>query len=76
MRKLKACCIFSGGAVHDFNNALTAVMGNISLAKLDGSGNRDLLELLKKLKRIFKNKRNNRKNISLFKSRKDRKRNL
>ena len=66
MRKLKACCIFSGGAVHDFNNALTAVMGNISLAKLDGSGNRDLLELLKEAEKGSLRIREITEKISLF----------
>lgn len=46
LRKLRAVCIFAGGAAHDYNNALTAVMGNISLAKLEAEGNPELTELL------------------------------
>jgi len=47
LRKLRAVCIFTGGAAHDYNNALTAVMGNISLAKLEVEGNQELMDLLK-----------------------------
>lgn len=47
LRKLRAVCIFAGGAAHDYNNALTAVMGNISLAKLEAGDNRELTELLR-----------------------------
>ncbi len=47
LKKLRAVCIFTGGAAHDYNNALTAVMGNISLAKLEVEGNQDLMDLLK-----------------------------
>lgn len=47
LKKLRAVCIFTGGAAHDYNNALTAVMGNISLAKLEVEGNQELMDLLK-----------------------------
>jgi two-component system cell cycle sensor histidine kinase/response regulator CckA len=47
MRKLEAIGIISGGIAHDYNNALTAIMGNIALAKMEaGQDNRTLLELL------------------------------
>jgi len=47
MRKLEAVGIMSGGIAHDYNNALTAILGNISLAKMEaGQGNETLLELL------------------------------
>lgn len=45
-KKLTAIGIFSGGIAHDYNNALTAVLGNISLAKFEAEQNRDLLDLL------------------------------
>lgn len=46
LKKLRAVCIFTGGAAHDYNNALTAVMGNISLSKLEAGENQELIELL------------------------------
>ncbi|TFH43264.1 MAG: PAS domain S-box protein [Chrysiogenales bacterium] len=36
-RKLEAIGILAGGIAHDFNNALTAILGNISLAKMEAS---------------------------------------
>ena len=45
-KKLTAIGIFSGGIAHDYNNALTAVLGNISLAKFDAEQNREQLDLL------------------------------
>ncbi|MFC1671474.1 nitrogen regulation protein NR(II), partial [Spirochaetota bacterium] len=34
-RKLEAVGIFAGGIAHDYNNALTAILGNLALAKMD-----------------------------------------
>jgi PAS domain S-box-containing protein len=46
-RKLEAIGILSGGIAHDYNNALTAILGNISLAKMEvGPENTSLNELL------------------------------
>ena len=46
-RKLEAIGIFSGGIAHDYNNALTTIIGNITLAKLEfGSSNDKLMEFL------------------------------
>jgi PAS domain S-box-containing protein len=46
-RKLEAIGIISGGIAHDYNNALTAILGNISLAKMEaGQDNTNLIELL------------------------------
>lgn len=45
-KKLTAIGIFSGGIAHDYNNALTAVLGNISLAKFEAEQNRELRDLL------------------------------
>ena len=46
-RKLEAIGILAGGIAHDFNNALTAILGNISLAKMEaGPDAKSLLEVL------------------------------
>jgi PAS domain S-box-containing protein len=47
MRKLEAIGIISGGIAHDYNNALTAILGNISLAKMEaGPDSETLMDLL------------------------------
>ena len=38
--KLDSLGVLAGGIAHDFNNILTAIMGNISLAMLEGSEGR------------------------------------
>jgi PAS domain S-box-containing protein len=46
-RKLEAIGIFSGGIAHDYNNALTTIIGNIALAKMElQGGNTNVLEIL------------------------------
>ena len=46
-RKFEAIGILAGGIAHDYNNALTAVLGNISLAKMEISPeNKNLQEVL------------------------------
>lgn len=46
-KKLEAIGILAGGIAHDFNNALTAIMGNLSLAKMEiPHENKGLLEIL------------------------------
>ncbi|MCU0847213.1 MAG: PAS domain S-box protein [Spirochaetes bacterium] len=46
-RKLEAVGILAGGIAHDYNNALTAILGNLTLAKLEiGEGNKSLMEIL------------------------------
>ena len=46
-QKLESLGVLAGGIAHDFNNILTAVLGNISLARLtSGSANPELMELL------------------------------
>lgn len=46
-RKLEAIGILSGGIAHDYNNALTAILGNISLAKMEvDPENKSLMEVL------------------------------
>ncbi len=43
--KLESLGILAGGIAHDFNNILTAILGNINLAKMYSQGNRELYEL-------------------------------
>ncbi|HOO72225.1 MAG TPA: PAS domain S-box protein [Spirochaetota bacterium] len=45
-RKLEAIGILAGGIAHDYNNALTAIMGNISLAKMESEENQSLTDIL------------------------------
>ena len=46
-RKLEAIGILAGGIAHDYNNVLTAILGNISLAKMEVSpDNTSLMEVL------------------------------
>ncbi|HNX23336.1 MAG TPA: ATP-binding protein [Spirochaetota bacterium] len=47
IRRMSAVANFAGGIAHDYNNALTAVLGNISLAKMDTENNSELDELLR-----------------------------
>lgn len=45
MQKFESLGILAGGIAHDFNNILTAILGNVSLAKID-SDPKDILERL------------------------------
>ncbi|RKY87781.1 hypothetical protein DRQ09_03920, partial [candidate division KSB1 bacterium] len=47
-KKLESLGILAGGIAHDFNNILTAILGNISLAKLYVSSNEKVHKLLSK----------------------------
>lgn len=46
IRRMSAVANFAGGIAHDYNNALTAVLGNISLAKMDIEKSNEMYELL------------------------------
>jgi len=47
LRRLETLSIFAGSIAHDYNNALTVVLGNLSLARLEAQGNRELLDVIK-----------------------------
>jgi len=47
MQRLESMGVLAGGIAHDFNNILTAIMGNISLARLKKPGDPEYDELLR-----------------------------
>jgi signal transduction histidine kinase/CheY-like chemotaxis protein len=46
VEKLESVGVFAGGIAHDFNNILTAILGNISLARMEAKPDSELHELL------------------------------
>lgn len=46
VKKMESVGLLAGGIAHDFNNILTAILGNISLAKLELESDHDLVEIL------------------------------
>ena len=46
IEKLESLGVFAGGLAHDFNNILTGIIGNISLAKMEANPNDEIYELL------------------------------
>jgi PAS domain S-box-containing protein len=46
VQKLEATGVLAGGIAHDFNNILTAIVGNISMAKIFAESNEKVLERL------------------------------
>ncbi len=46
VQKLESIGVLAGGIAHDFNNILTAILGNISLARLLGKENKKVEERL------------------------------
>jgi PAS domain S-box-containing protein len=45
-RKLESIGVLAGGIAHDFNNILTAILGNLSLAKMMANPKDEIFELL------------------------------
>jgi PAS domain S-box-containing protein len=45
--KIESLGVFAGGIAHDFNNFLTAIIGNISILKINMNENSDNFEILK-----------------------------
>ncbi len=46
IEKLESVGVFAGGIAHDFNNILTAILGNINLARMEAKPDSELHELL------------------------------
>lgn len=46
MEKLKSLGVLAGGIAHDFNNIMTAILGNVSIAKLEVDSQSELYERL------------------------------
>ena len=46
MEKLESVNILAGGIAHDFNNVLTAILGNLSLAKIFAKSDKNIVEKL------------------------------
>lgn len=45
-KKIESIGILAGGIAHDFNNILTAILGNVSLARMELHGNQHVDEIL------------------------------
>jgi len=51
-QKLESLGVLAGGIGHDFNNLLSGIMGNISLAKLEAERGEDIMESLEEALRV------------------------
>jgi PAS domain S-box-containing protein len=52
-RNLEAIGVLAGGIAHDFNNILTAILGNISLAKLYSEAQSEVFTILSEAEKAF-----------------------
>ncbi len=52
-RNLEAIGLLAGGIAHDFNNILTAILGNIALAKMYGEGDSKITDVLGEAEKAF-----------------------
>jgi len=51
IQKLEAIGTLAGGLAHDFNNVLTAILGNISIIRMDFQSGRDIIDRLAALEK-------------------------
>jgi len=52
--KLESLGVLAGGLAHDFNNVLTTILGNVSMAKYQASPESDIFELLSEVEAASK----------------------
>ena len=53
-QKMESIGMLAGGIAHDFNNILSAILGNLYLAKLEAGGHQELLEPLNNISQAAK----------------------
>ena len=53
-QKMESIGMLAGGIAHDFNNILSAILGNLYLAKMEGAGHPALLEPLENISQAAK----------------------
>jgi PAS domain S-box-containing protein len=51
VQKLESTGVLAGGIAHDFNNILTAILGNLSLAKIHAASNKKVIKTLSEVEK-------------------------
>lgn len=55
IQKIESISVLAGGIAHDFNNMLSAIVGNLSLMKLENSSDVNLTEYIDEIEQTAKN---------------------
>ncbi len=53
LSRFESISLFAGGIAHDFNNMLTAIFGNLSILKLQFSGDSELYKRIEKIESVL-----------------------